>query len=221
MANRMKGPLFGLCALAACAGSAPPSPPKDGSDAGDPGPPGPRALHPITQAPPGVGDGRLPDVPDETPGGSPDGWDFCRNGLVGAPRPGKSDPPASRGDRYWLYSSPQPGTDPAPPLAQAYFYFGQRLAPGGKGLWFDATLVSGSADATFELFAVDKVCEKPAPLGSFSMSPLLATPGRWASTCVELPVGQLLDGLGIRLVAANAEIGLDAFRLGPPCPPMR
>jgi hypothetical protein len=169
-----------------------------------------------------VGDGRLPDVPDEAPGGSPDGWDLCRDGLVAAPRMGRSDPPASRGDRYLLYSSDRvPAASPAPPLAQAYFYFGQRLAPGGKGLWFDAMLVSGSAEATFELSAVDEVCEKPAPLGSFSMSPLLATSGRWATTCVELPTGQLLKGLGIRLVAANADIGLDAFRLGPPCPPMR
>jgi hypothetical protein len=168
-----------------------------------------------------MGDGKLADVPDENPGGTPDGWDLCQSDLVAGPRAGKSDPPASRGAQYLLYSlaTPQPSPDPARPLAQAYFYFGQPLASGGKGLYFDATLVSGNAaGATLELYSVDKVCQKPASLGRYSLSALLVTPGKWATTCVALPFGLLLDGLGVRLQAASAELGVDAFRFGPPCP---
>jgi hypothetical protein len=187
-------------------------------DVGESGPP---ALGPVTPAPPAMGDGRLADVPDENPGGTPDGWDFCQSDLVAGPRAGKSDPPASRGARYWLYSpaTPQPSPDPARPLAQAYFYFGQPLASGGKGLYFDATLVSGTAaGATLELYSVDEVCQKPVSLGGYSLSALLVMPGKWATTCITLPSGLLLNGLGVRLEAAKAELGVDAFRFGPPCP---
>jgi len=194
-------------------------------DALEAGPPAPPSLRPASPAPPSMGDGKLSDVPDQTPGGSPDGWDFCQVGpLVVAPRDGKSDPPASRGDQYFLYSSAgaRPPGDPAEPLAQAYFYFGERLAVGGNGLWFDATLVSGgAAGTTFDLYSVDKICQKSVTLGRFSLDPVLATPGKWTTTCIDLPSGLVVEGLGIRLAASNAEIGIDAFRFAPPCPAIR
>jgi hypothetical protein len=209
------------------AGRSPPdlaAPPEDAmaiTDTGEAGAPPSPALYPSTGAPPLAGDGKLADVPDEVPGGSPDGWDLCGQGLSKAPREGKGDPPAVRGQNYLLYRSEDARRAPAVPerVAQAYFYFGAPVSLADKGLWMELSLVSGqAAPATFSLYAVDKVCSRSALVATYALTPVLQTPGRWTTTCFPLPAGLRVDGLGFRLDATDAEIGVDAFRFGPPCP---
>jgi hypothetical protein len=186
------------------------------ADAGAP------VLYPTAGAPPPAGDGRLADVTDDSPGGTPDGWDLCgAAGLLPAPREGKGDPQAVRGDRYLVYRTEDAQRAPAGPslLAQAYFYFDPPASLTDKGLWIDFVRISGTpARATFTLYSVDEVCQGAAVLGTFSLDPLLEKQGAWATTCVRLPAGISVGGLGFRLDAPDAEIGVDAFRFGPACP---
>jgi hypothetical protein len=177
-------------------------------------------LSPTAGAPPVAGDGKFADVPDDIQGGSPNGWDLCgAPGLSAAPREGKVDPPAVRGSRYLVYRTEDAQRGPIPPVvSQAYFYFDPPVSLFGRGLWIDFVRLSGSPQATFSLYAVDKVCEQPAPLGTFSLERVLQNQGTWTTTCVRLAAGAPVTALGVRLDAADAEIGVDALRFGPACP---
>jgi hypothetical protein len=159
------------------------------------------------------------DPGDENPGASPDGWDLCPAGqLVSAPREGRTDPPGPHGTRYLIYD-PQAPKDPAPGYeAQLYFYFGAPPA-GVRGLWLDLTKVDGDpADAALVLYAVDEICGAPRMLARHALAPVLRA-GAWVTACAPLAEGEVTQALGLRFEGRAAEIGVDAVRFGPPCPP--
>jgi hypothetical protein len=159
------------------------------------------------------------DPGDENQGHGPDGWDLCPAGqLTRAPREGRADPPALRGGRYLIYDPQAPKLPPPRSEAQLYFYFG--APPNGvHGLWLDLIRVSGDvADATLALYAVDEICAAPRLLARHALAPVLRADG-WLTACAPLEPGDVVEALGLRFEGSTAEIGLDAVRFGPACPP--
>jgi hypothetical protein len=178
---------------------------------------GPPALWPAGAPPPLEGDGRLGDIPDVAPGGSPYGWDLGGAPyLGGAPRAGMADPPALRGERYLVYDAVLARTTSGPSSGPQLLLYIDEPHPDGPGLWLAlARMPDPARDATLSVFTVDELDGHPIPRGVYSVAPLLTGAG-WHHACVPYPTGD--ETVGLRLDAASGEIGLDAIRLGPACP---
>jgi hypothetical protein len=145
------------------------------------------------------------------------GWDFCVGEALirGSQCPQCVAPPD--GSPFLVHSGPVVG-DSDPQHSQAYTYFiPPVVVDGPRGLWFDLGREdAGPIGNTLTLFLVDSGCGTLQSVGTFRIDPLLQGPG-WASTCVTLPIAANISGIGFR-IDGSAEIGIDEFRIGAPCP---
>jgi hypothetical protein len=134
-------------------------------------------------APAPEGDGRLADVADAPAGVS---WDLCYTfPTLHASSPG-AVPPAVRGNRY-LIAAPPIGTEPGKPGIGPQAYFFPQTPVTADGLWFDLTLISGTAEgATIQFFETDLVCGVKRDLVSGPISRRSASGSRGVLTSTRM-----------------------------------
>jgi hypothetical protein len=176
--------------------------------------PGPAIIVWGASAPPVEGDGRLVDVGDVAGGF---GWDTCFTFPRLVVSEQGASPPPTRGSRYLVASpSGQPDIGRTPALPQAYFWL---ATPGtAQGLWFDLTVVSGSADAaTISFYETDLSCAAKREFGTFSLSTIPLPTGQWKTGCLDLSGQGALGAIGVRIDAASGVLGFDALRFDKSC----
>ena len=147
------------------------------------------------------------------------GWDTCATrtpGQLSRQMTGQ----ASNGSTYFRFQSAactQPCSADKQSSAQAYLWFNQTPpAEDPMGLYFDV-FNQDKADPVGKVtfYGVDLVCKGDLPLAEASLGDLAPT-STWSTRCVNVSVvGHSAVGVAVSGSAFN--VGLDAFRLGPPC----
>jgi hypothetical protein len=199
--------------------------PSEGGDEAEPA--DAMELRPIPSPPPSD-DVRLAGFAQGRMGMLPNGWDTCQGPADVRLCPSyvcDGGPLPSSGSRYFRYTGPPPGPNVCGlarcPDAQIYAYFSPAIvANQTQGLWFDLTRIAGDPrDATLTIYATDFVCETVASFGTWGLSTILSGPQAWETTCVNLTPSSSVNGIGFRFGGQNVDVGMDALRFGPACPP--
>ncbi len=167
---------------------------------------------------PPKGDGRLSGSFETTAGF---GWDSCYTKNPGATHVGATRTPrASDGTEYVRFDSGAECTSPSSsPLAdvQLAFWLDTPLpANVPLHLYFDAIDLGDTASGTLQLDQVDANCATIAPLATLKLPDLELT-SAWQTRCVTFTPSSDVHVFGLYVWGAAFHVGLDAFRLGPPC----
>ncbi len=172
---------------------------------------------------PAAGDGRLEGGSFEGNLGS--GWDFCFSKYPGATdMRGSGD--SSDGDTWMGFDSQKSCSDSFACRAdsgdiQVGFWLGTPLPPGEPlHLYFDAINLGQAPPSG--ILHVDVVA--PSAIGCMSAAALatiplgdLALTSDWSTRCVSFTPNTAFDVFGLYVEGGTFQLGLDAFRFGPPC----
>jgi hypothetical protein len=169
---------------------------------------------------PAAGDGRLEGGSFEGSLGS--GWDFCRSKHPGATHTQGSDR-SSDGAAWLAFDSQKSCADSFACAAdghdlQASFWLPSPLPPGQQlHLYFDAiNLGPASPSGVLHVDATEDYCTSAATLATIPLRDLELT-SDWSTRCVSFTASSSLAILGLYVTGESFQMGLDAFRFGPPC----
>lgn len=158
------------------------------------------------------------------------GWDTCGTRTPGSFRIIR-DGSASEGDWFarfttapcqempgYSYCSPSYTSD-----AQVFMWFGDhrtqqpRTFDHPTSLYFDMIdLAATPPTGMLHFYRVNNGCEGTLPLADVRLDALSLGP-TWTTHCVPLPLATI-DAIGIAVTGGLYDVGMDALRLGPPCP---
>jgi hypothetical protein len=208
-----------------CAGARSAEPPRATGTGGSPGPMGAGGSAGTV----GSTD-YVPDVPVDYDGRYLDGsfeqnqgfgWDTCHTRTptrISVPETGASD-----GSRFVMFDSvgpPTPWSPTNPSASQLYMWFSAPpSATAATGVYFDAKNVGGAGGVVtgvLRLYGTNAVCERESALAEIELDRLQLMPD-WTTRCATITGLGAHAGIGLAMSGDTYQIGIDAFRLGPPC----